>query len=62
MRHVIVRHKVSDGTGNEADRERKRNSGLYHFLKSKTKEPPKLLSSSGMKGGNSISVNNVSAQ
>ena len=28
----------------------------------KTKEPPKLLSSSGMRGGKFISVNNFSAQ
>ena len=34
----------------------------HHFLKSKTKEPPKLLSLSGMRGGKFISVNNSSAQ
>ena len=34
----------------------------HHFLKSKTKEPQKLLSSPGMSGGKSISVNNFSAQ
>ena len=34
----------------------------HHFLKSKTKEPLKLLSSSGMRGGKFISVNNFSAQ
>ena len=30
----------------------------HHFLKSKTKEPPNLLTSSGMRGGKFISVNN----
>ena len=34
----------------------------HHFLKSKTKEPLKLLSSSGMRGDKFISVNNFSAQ
>ena len=34
----------------------------HHVPKSKTKEPPKLLSSSGIRGGKSISVNNFSAQ
>ena len=34
----------------------------HHFLKSKTKGPPKLLSSSDMRGGKFISVNNFSAQ
>ena len=33
----------------------------HHFLKSKTREPSKL-SSSGMRGGKSMSVNNFSAQ
>ena len=32
------------------------------FLKSKIKEPSKLLSSSGMRGGKSIYVKNFSAQ
>ena len=34
----------------------------HRFLKSKTKEPPKLLSSSGMRGGKLIYVNSFSAQ
>ena len=34
----------------------------HHFLKSKTKEPPKLLSSAGMRAGKFIAVNNFSAQ
>ena len=33
-----------------------------HFVKSKTKEPPKLLSSEGMRGGKLISVSNFSAE
>ena len=33
----------------------------HHFLKSKNKEPPKFLSSSGMRGGKFKSVNNFSA-
>jgi len=33
-----------------------------HLLKSKTKEPSKLLSSSGIRGGKFISVNNFSDQ
>ena len=45
--------------------ESKRLQFIYHwvardiiiFLKSKTKEPPKLLSSSGIMGGKFISVN-----
>ena len=35
---------------------------IDHFLNSKSKEAPKLLSSLGMRGGKFISVNNVSAQ
>ena len=34
----------------------------HHFLKSQTKEPPKLLTSSGIKRGKFTSVNNLSAQ
>ena len=34
----------------------------HHFLKSKTRELSKLSSSSGMRGGKSMSVNNFSAQ
>ena len=34
----------------------------HHFLKSKTKKPQKLLSSSGIRGGKFICVNNFSAQ
>jgi len=35
---------------------------ICHFLKSKTKEPSKLLSSSGIRGSKFISVNNFSNQ
>ena len=34
----------------------------HHFLKSKTKELPKLLSLSGMRGGKFVYLNNFSAQ
>ena len=34
----------------------------HHFLKSKTKEPPKFLSPSGIREGKFISVYNFTAQ
>ena len=34
----------------------------HHFLKSKTKEPPKFLSPSGIRGSKFISVYNFTAQ
>ena len=44
---------------------RKKSQSLtsaHHFLKSKTKDPPKFLSSSGIRGGIFISVYNFTAQ
>ena len=38
------------------------SSRRHHFLKSKTKEPPKLLSPSGIRGGKFLSVYNITAQ
>ena len=46
----------------ESERSFSQCTWRHHFLKSKTKEPPKLLSSSGMRGGKFIFVNNFSAQ
>ena len=41
---------------------RKYLSWRHHFLKCKTKEPAKILSSSGIRGGKYTSVHNFTAQ
>ena len=44
------------------DLNRSFSRGLHRCPKSKTKDPPKFLSSSGIRGGIFISVNNFTAQ